>query len=234
MKNKILVVPDVHGRNIWKKAASKLVFGEVDQIIFVGDYFDSFNIDGKSQIENFKDIIKFKKDNPDTVTLLTGNHDLQYITDMACSGYQAGNHWTIKNLLQPLMMEDELKMIKIIGDHIFIHAGLGKDWCDRYRIDLDNLEESVNSLFKRNPIAFDFQEPPKSNKLSNYIYISGYGDNVWQSPVWIRPDSLYLSKLDGYTQVVGHTHIEKPTLKNGVWMTDCHDYKNEDFLILEL
>ena len=112
MKNKILVVPDVHGRNVWEKAASKLVFGEVDQIIFVGDYFDSFNIDGKSQIENFKDIIKFKKDNPDTVTLLTGNHDLQYITDTACSGYQAGNHYTIKNLLQPLKSTQLYQLFK--------------------------------------------------------------------------------------------------------------------------
>ena len=79
---KIIVVPDVHGRTHWKKAASKLTFGEVDEIVFVGDYFDSFNINGEDQINNFLDIIEFQKNNLDRVTLLTGNHDLQYITDM--------------------------------------------------------------------------------------------------------------------------------------------------------
>lgn len=231
MKNKILVVPDVHGRNVWKKAASKLVFGEVDQIIFIGDYFDSFDIDGKSQIENFKDIIKFKKDNPDTVTLLTGNHDLQYITDMACSGYQAGNHYAIKNLLQPLMIEDDMQMVKIIENYLFVHAGVGQYWCDKYMIDMNDLENSINSLFKRSPSSFDFQEAPRKLSIRNY---SGYGDDLWQSPVWIRPYSLDRGKIKDYIQVVGHTHVPTPTLKNGVWYTDCHDHNNDDFLILDI
>lgn len=234
---KIIVVPDVHGRTHWKKAADKLTFGEVDEMVFVGDYFDSFNINGEDQINNFLDIVEFQKNNLDRVTLLTGNHDLQYITDMPCSGYQAGNHWTIKNLLQPLMVEDKLQMVKIIGKYLFVHAGISKTWCNRYNIDIKNLEESVNSLFKRSPTSFDFQDVPNFppfNKMGYHKNISHYGDNVWQSPTWIRPDSLALDKIKGYIQVVGHTHMNCPTFKNDIWFTDCHEYDGDDFLVLNI
>ena len=36
---------------------------------------------------------------------------------------------------------------------------------------------------------------------------SGYGDEVTQNPLWIRPDSLMKSAVCGVNQVVGHTEV---------------------------
>ena len=37
--------------------------------------------------------------------------------------------------------------------------------------------------------------------------LSGYGDEVTQNPLWIRPDSLMKSAVPGVNQVVGHTEV---------------------------
>ena len=33
-----------------------------------------------------------------------------------------------------------------------------------------------------------------------------YGDTISNSPLWVRPYSLKIDSLEGYRQVVGHTH----------------------------
>lgn len=75
--SKILIVPDVHGRTFWHKA--KEMISSVDKVVFLGDYLDPYpleEITGEQAIEEFKDIIQFKKDNMDKVILLLGNHKI--------------------------------------------------------------------------------------------------------------------------------------------------------------
>ena len=69
---KILIVPDTHGRDFWKVPNIE----EYDKIIFLGDYLDHYPDESTHEhdIENFKDIIEFKKKYPDKVILLLGNH----------------------------------------------------------------------------------------------------------------------------------------------------------------
>lgn len=77
-KMKIIVIADIHGRSIWKEIISKE--NDFDSVIFLGDYFDTHGggYSANRQIENFKDIIAYKKANMDKVTLLIGNHDVHY------------------------------------------------------------------------------------------------------------------------------------------------------------
>lgn len=73
--NKILIVPDVHGRTFWKKA--KELINEVDTVVFLGDYMDPYPEEGityEEAINNFKEIIEFAKTYKDKVILLKGNH----------------------------------------------------------------------------------------------------------------------------------------------------------------
>ena len=73
----ILVIPDVHGRPFWKDAVEKHS-EDCEKIVFLGDYLDPYPwewITRKMTIENFKEIIKYKKDNQEKVVLLLGNHD---------------------------------------------------------------------------------------------------------------------------------------------------------------
>lgn len=231
--SKVIVISDVHGRDLWKKQVDQ----DFDHCVFLGDYFDSFYIQGTIQYENFNEILKFKRDNPNRVTLLAGNHDISYLDSFCqCSGYQNHMAYLIKMTLEPLVQSGELSACKIIGDYLFCHAGITKTWFDTYKIfdimeSTGSLEEAVNELFRAKVRSFCFQDPPKG--LTNYRAISYYGDNIWQSPMWVRPTSLTYNKIPGYTQVVGHTQVPKPTLELGVWFCDCQE-STEEILILDI
>ncbi len=64
---KTLILGDTHGRSNWKLAIYQ---EQPDRIIFIGDYFDSFEISGIEQIDNFKQIIQYKNDNPQVEVVL--------------------------------------------------------------------------------------------------------------------------------------------------------------------
>ena len=64
---KTVVIGDIHGRSIWKLIVN---IENPDRIIFIGDYFDSFNIKGEEQLNNFLDIIEYKKSSGKEVIML--------------------------------------------------------------------------------------------------------------------------------------------------------------------
>lgn len=123
---KILIVPDVHGFHKWEVAKTKIT--EVDYIVFLGDYFDSFNNRWPDQGENFKAICDFKRKNPDKVKLLIGNHDFSYLSGSRdgsnCSGHQYDKASTIRALLTA--NKDILDLAFECDGWVFSHAGFSK------------------------------------------------------------------------------------------------------------
>ena len=90
----MIVIPDVHGRLFWKEAIAAAK--EDEKIIFLGDYLDPYSYEFEEDplmaqfaetyetrsnhvLNNFKEIIEFKRQNPDRVVLLLGNHDFHYL-----------------------------------------------------------------------------------------------------------------------------------------------------------
>ena len=77
----MIIVPDIHGRTFWKSAVKGR---EAEEIVFLGDYVDPYTeFEGIEQSEGLvalKEVIEFKKQHPENVTLLLGNHDLSYIS----------------------------------------------------------------------------------------------------------------------------------------------------------
>lgn len=75
----MLIVPDVHGRIFWRKALES--YPDLPTV-FLGGYLDpNTHYDGILQSEaflEFKEILKFKRQNKERVTLLLGNHDIHY------------------------------------------------------------------------------------------------------------------------------------------------------------
>lgn len=231
---KILCISDVHGRDKWK---DQVEFVDFDHCVFTGDYLDSFVIDGETQHQNFLEIIEFKRANPDKVTLLVGNHDVSYMdTFCQCSGYQNAKAYDFKILLDELYRNKEIQACKVIDNYLFVHAGITKTWFKKYEIATlmeslaCSLEEAVNELFYNRVDAFCFQDQPKGVPIHAISY---YGDNEWQSPCWVRPQSLVKDKIEGFIQVVGHTQVEKPVLFNDIWLTDCQESFDTP-LILEI
>jgi predicted MPP superfamily phosphohydrolase len=213
---KTVVIGDIHGRSVWK-----LIYEleKPDRMIFIGDYFDSFDISGNDQLNNFQDIIKFKENGICDVILLIGNHDYHYfpeVGDTGTSGYQ--------HLLAPsisyIMGENKkhLQMAYQMGEYLFTHAGVSSVFMDSvYGKDgwkVENMAMDLIELFKYKPRTFEF-----GSMLHYNTYRDPYGDNEGQSPIWIRPKSLMRANKDTLRkkviQIVGHTQVEKIDTKGG-------------------
>ena len=195
-KKNTIIIGDIHGRSSWKIIAQR---HPDDEIIFVGDYFDSKEkYDAHAQIMNFREILAFKKANPDRVTLLFGNHDFHYLPSAGekYSGYQHFFAADIYDALKPALDEKLLKICIQKGKHLISHAGLTQTWCRQNNIPPGNPAEAVNQLFYVKPEAFRFS----AGELDEPT-----GDEPEQGPLWVRPYSLSKDYLPGFTHVVGHT-----------------------------
>lgn len=149
---KVLVIPDVHGRTFWKKAYEYV--DKVDEIIFLGDYLDPYpfeHISEEQAIENFKEILQFKKKH-DNATLLIGNHDEHYLPEfLDCWGCRRIEK--SKQELSDLFVKNlhHFQIVRFIDDCIFSHAGVLKEWFD--------------TITDRRPIG-------KTLPFSEFVYLS--------------------------------------------------------------
>lgn len=219
---KLIILGDIHGRHHWRAIASR---HEDAKIIFIGDYFDTFDpmVSAQQQIENFKDILAYKKANMNKVVLLFGNHDMHYLNTALkhYSGFQKFKRYDIQEVIEKARAEDLLQMCYIHDKFLFTHAGVTKTWCKDSEIDMSNLEFSINNLFKSQPNAFEF--------ISGG---DGYGNNIFQSPTWVRPQSLIEDKIDNYVQIVGHTVQDKLVITEELILIDTLG-TSEEYLKIE-
>ena len=204
---KLIALGDIHGRGIWKQIVNDNPW--FDKIVFIGDYFDAHDdISATEQIANFNEIILFKRANMDKVILLVGNHDYHYMRGVTehYSGYNNTMAFEIQRVLHDAM--DCLQMCYIYDRYMFTHAGVSRTWFENnfehIILNPDDLQDSINDLFKYKPLEFGFTPDP-----DNY---DPYGDSKCQTPIWIRPRSLLRDRLDGYVHVVGHTQAKELSL----------------------
>jgi hypothetical protein len=214
---KTVAIGDTHGRSFWKLIIEQEK--PFDKLIFIGDYFDTHEtISPELQAINFREICQYKEENSDKVILLIGNHDEHYFPFMGnsgTSGYNTGAAPAIGHLL--MTYKDLLKMAHAEDNLLFSHAGIGETWLINNHPDLEtnpgiylfnsakDIANKVNELWKFKPLLFKFNgwEPT--------------GDNVGQTPIWIRPRSLMKDsqkmKENGITQIVGHTQQNQIDIK---------------------
>jgi hypothetical protein len=204
---KTIIIGDTHGRSTWKEIVAQ---EQADRVIFIGDYFDSFDIDPVVQQYNFKEIIEFKEKGECEVILLVGNHDFHYYPGgETYSGYRAGAAPINRQLLQE--NDHHLQMCYQLDNILFSHAGIGDNWLthqNKYEpgVDPGTIADFVNAIWKHQPNRFMF------------CGIDQYGNTKTQTPIWIRPQALMAGNRDtflkkDYIQVVGHTAVEKIDIK---------------------
>lgn len=221
---KIIAIGDTHGRVLWKEIVQKE--RDADKIIFIGDYFDTHHdISVDQQIENFKEILEFKKNNMNQVELLLGNHDFHYLkgAQESYSGYQQMRFIDINEVLEPSVQKELVKMCYTHENYVFTHAGVTKTWCNDNNIDITNLQESINTELLTKPSAFRFMYG------SNY---SRTGNDVTQPPIWVRIPSLIKDKLDDMVFVIGHTTLEELTIIDSIIGIDTIGTTGE-YLVIE-
>jgi hypothetical protein len=234
---KTLILGDIHGRSNWKLAVHK---ENADRVIFVGDYFDSFEFSGVEQIHNFKEIISYKEENPQVeVVLLIGNHDHHYFEGIGNSG-TSGYQYTMAPSITQVLEENKnhLQMAYGFGEYLFTHAGVSPVFMDETFGEndwsIDNVVVDLNELWKYKPKAFEFNGLDSS------------GDNACQTPIWIRPRSLMsINKRHAkglkkdYIQIVGHTQMRKLDIEDSNKFTGGRYYfidtmdNSGEYLIIE-
>lgn len=258
----MIIISDIHGRTYWKTALKECgaISNEklIEDVIFMGDYVDHYPyepdpmtkdyITSESEFENFKEIINFKKENLDKVTLLLGNHDMEYISSY-CVPCRMNTKY--RDDITKLF-KDNLTLFKI-GTYVqngeklvtFTHANICPTWVESLKeLEYDFLStnqngteickdviDTINDLLART--NEDESLIDKIGRLVHHIGHGRGGDCFAGSIVWSDlGDYLYddydFNWTDVY-QVVAHTqHIVQTSPyyrfvgDDKVFCTDCH------------
>ena len=226
---KRIVIGDPHGR--WNAVKNIYDKEQPDEVIILGDYFDSFNIDAYNQRECYDNIINLRKEHLSKYGrgfyMLIGNHDMHYMDEAfgRCSGW---NLLTNSQASYPLCRDWDAEILKMVfidevNKTVYSHAGVTMNWFQQW-IKSNNLAD-INTI---------------ETKAFQFTYKNGgdyYGSSSWNSPLWVRPEGLKKSPYkdkDGivWTQIFGHTQTNAPHH----WINNegefyCIDCINEAYLV---
>ena len=226
---RLFIIPDVHGRSFWRDAVKRHPEGN---FIFLGDYLDPYpseEIEDKEAVQGLRDIIQFKKDHPNKVILLWGNHDLHYLYPDELLGwrYDADNaernahlFWDNQELFQ-IAHETEAGGKRFL----FSHAGVGRHWLEDNFPGLDI--ESVTAELLNDLTGY----PPFMSALGDTSFFRG-GGKLNGSMVWadVHEFEYEGNWLPGTVQVFGHTQMDMPVnYADRAYCLDCRQAFYLDF-----
>lgn len=205
MKTNYNIIGDIHGRTCWKELV------EVDCVnIFVGDYFDPYDdIPFGELMQNFGEVIAFKKQRPETV-LLYGNHDLHYLVPQERAS--RFDHLHAVDIKEKFADTAELfnGVSYAIADSILVtHAGVTREWYEKEfgkygGAPVSEVANDINDLWLHNKIEFTFD-------VNASGFLDRSGESPTHSPLWVRPWTLADHNLfsgSPYKQVFGHTQVD--------------------------
>lgn len=121
-----LIVPDIHERIAKLTTSIEPLFDDVDHVIFLGDWFDTYS-KVKHQKEMCDFILKYLTD--DRFTFLMGNHDAHYRWtnhQFPCSGYSPTTARIVEKNLRPADWQ-RFKISTRVGPFLISHAGYHPD-----------------------------------------------------------------------------------------------------------
>jgi hypothetical protein len=134
-----LILPDIHHHT---ERADRIIKAEpVDQIIFLGDYFDDFH-DTALTAKNTALWLKDSLTKPNRIHLM-GNHDLPYRycnPFISCSGYTSEKDDAINRVLNASDW-DKLEFYTFVDGWMLSHAGLDNWLLRSKRVSVENVEE---------------------------------------------------------------------------------------------
>lgn len=235
---KILVIPDLHEKNIWEKIINEA--GTVDKIVFLGDYVDSWTHEKKACLDNLENIIEFKKQHMDSVELLLGNHDIAYMyyPNYACSGFQKDCQYELQ-----LLFSSNSELFKISfaeGNYLFSHAGISIKWFEKYKnlLELNGFKEGdVISLNKA------LNQMKEGKNLRDALFEIGEARGGMRydigGPLWADISETTGFQIPNINQIIGHSKVPKvmsisfPNMNCSNTYVDCLD-KYYDYLVLEI
>jgi hypothetical protein len=207
MKN-VLFIGDIHGNPEWDDIA-KDALNKKHDIIFLGDFCDSFFQTPVEQLDNLKNICEFIRKNKKYVTALLGNHDYSYIHNIdSISGKQYAHAYEYKKIF-----DDNIDLFQMAWGYtnpttgkytLATHAGLTKNF---YEFILKPEIRSGEKIHKT------------LNRLQNkkeIMWAVGRmrGGRGIPGPLWCDYQEFLEDPYTGINQVFGHTPLTKPRIDN--------------------
>ncbi len=205
---RILVIPDIHLKTwIFDRAEDILKADKADRAVCLMDLPDDWNMVFQIELyrKTFDRAIEFANSYPDTLWCY-GNHDVSYPWGRLETGYSPYAERTVMSKLEELenCLQDpsQIAIMHRIDNVLFSHGGLTIDFLRRLNEDLldADIDEVVSAV----------------NEASQNC--------LWndESPLWLRPQNRTVNvfRKDIYTQVVGHTPVDKIFEKDRIISTD--------------
>lgn len=192
---------------IFDRAGDILKSGKADRAVCLMDMPD--DRDMEFQIERYKETfdraISFTAAYSDTLWCY-GNHDVSYPwgrLEAGCSPYAERTVMSkLEELENSLRDPAQINIIQRIDNLLFSHGGLTTEFVKR--LDEDLLDADIDDVIA----AVNDASP----------------DHLWNDgpPLWLRPQNKIrvAFRKETYTQVVGHTSVEKIFEKDGIISTD--------------
>jgi hypothetical protein len=223
MPHPIIIIPDLHGREFWRKAVKELP--EDTRVVFLGDYLDPYESDWIYWTDAFKslqDIITFKKAHAEQVTLLWGNHDLHYLFPiLKGSRYNAYQAEVIRNLFEENLSCFQMAAEYVVsGKHyLFSHAGVHPQWLKKHSGLFGPADEITADTFNRLMFTDEFVAA-----LSDVSVLRGgkcsVGSMIWED---IDEFAGSMTETPEIVQICGHTKCAdgQPKAYGNVICMDC-------------
>lgn len=244
MRNdRILVVPDIHGRVFWRKV---LDASEDLEVVFLGDYFDPYPFEdiGYSQaFQQFDDIVQFAKSR-EGVHLLLGNHDAHYL-GMSMDTCRMSWHYRFDIYERFKASWDLFNIAWEWKNTIFTHAGIVQGWKTQRDIGEKPASCIVSWLNSQKKLSRDWVESPNElycgdsdNPIGDIGRIRG-GYAPHGSPIWADVEEMVWGSAykDERNQVFSHTQLEKTGSfihRDSFWMCDSREVFVYDEKSLEI
>ena len=235
--NKVLVLPDVHGRRFWKKPCENIE--PYDKVIFLGDYLDPYDFEYISvphAIVNFEEIIDFKKKNNDKVILLIGNHDCPYAFKdyFKLSSYHCRHssmfHKTISGLFED--NKDLFQLAYAYKDILFTHAGVESGWLEKVvkcnESDINKIADTLNELTKSKDglekLYCITSERGGRDRFGSCVWADVH-DIMWDVESVTNPDTM-VKPIHKFKQIFGHTIQAFYDLNRNIVFGDAIEFDN--------
>lgn len=218
-----IIIPDIHGRDFWRWTVAQRK--EEDTLIFLGDYLDPYENEWIYWSDAYKgllDIIALKRENPEKVVLLLGNHDLHYLfpnlRGSRYNEYQAEKiRKTFEDNMDCFQMAAECKIDE--RRYLLTHAGVNKAWVQKYADVFGPVDKLTADTFNSLMFKDAFVEA-----LGDVSFLR-WGSAPAGSMVWADVEEFEWSeaRLPDVIQVFGHTLQDNGPriIDHSIYCLDC-------------
>lgn len=201
---KILVIPDVHGRDFWMEPCSHI--DEFDKVIFLGDYHDpyKFQVSQDTSRHRLRDnLVPFVETHKDKVICLLGNHDANYTIYEMSNRFDRFHQQEVRKLINRM----DLKLAYMVDGYLFTHSGVLPAWLDYNNI---TLEDVLTGTVCDDALM---QISPRRNGWSPC------GSCIWGDVT----EYAMSKKIPEIFQIFGHTQLQSEYITADFACLDCRE-----------